>query len=173
MPFCHKCGKEIPEDAEFCSYCGTKRDLPNERLVRNRPQKVTTLSSEVAKIAGIAITVVIVLIVVFALAPKLITTVEQIVQKINPPLVIITSENARTGTVGLDYVIWIDVSVYNEGGSGTVVVWAEAGQGSSDWKKSKTIYLSSDSLRDLTFEFREIGFLTLENSYWRVWVTTP
>ena len=26
--FCHKCGKELLNDAQFCSYCGTKIEIP-------------------------------------------------------------------------------------------------------------------------------------------------
>lgn len=25
--FCYKCGKEIPDDASFCSGCGTKQEM--------------------------------------------------------------------------------------------------------------------------------------------------
>jgi len=44
-------------------------------------------------------------------------------QRVQPPSVRVTSKNLRTGTIGLEYVAWVDVSVHNSGGPGTVTVW--------------------------------------------------
>jgi uncharacterized membrane protein YvbJ len=35
--FCKKCGKELPEDAEFCIYCGVKLDYKKnqEKAIQN------------------------------------------------------------------------------------------------------------------------------------------
>jgi hypothetical protein len=93
------------------------------------------------------------------------------VQRTLPPSVEITSKNARDGYIGLDYTLWIDVSVHNTGGAGTVTVWAKVTQGSNEWTKSQTIYLDAKGSKDLTFEFREISFWSLESGYYSVWVT--
>lgn len=92
-------------------------------------------------------------------------------QRVQPPSVEVTSQNLRTGTIGLDYAAWVDVSVHNSGGPGTVTVWVEVAQGSNVWKKSQTFYLDAKGSKDLTFEFREVGFWTTNPIYYRVWVT--
>jgi len=117
-------------------------------------------------IVGITIVVVFMLLLVFGLGG-----IMQGFQRIAPPSVQVTSKNLRTGTVGLDYVAWVDVSVHNSGGPGSVTVWVEVMQGSDVWKKSQTIYLDAKGSRDLTFEFREVGFWTTNPIYYRVWVT--
>jgi len=117
-------------------------------------------------IVGITIVVVVMLLLVFGLGG-----IMQGFQRIAPPSVQVTSKNLRTGTVGLDYVAWVDVSVHNSGGPGSVTVWVEVMQGSDVWKKSQTIYLDAKGSRDLTFEFREVGFWTTNPIYYRVWVT--
>jgi hypothetical protein len=95
-------------------------------------------------IVGITIVVVVMLLLVYGLGG-----VMQGFQRIAPPSVQVTSKNLRTGTVGLDYVAWVDVSVHNSGGPGTVTVWVEIMQGSDIWKKSQTIYLDAKGSRDL------------------------
>lgn len=117
-------------------------------------------------IVGITIVVAVMLLLVYGLGG-----VMQGIQRIQPPSVQVTSKNLRTGTIGLDYVAWVDVSVHNSGGPGTVTVWAEITQGSGVWKKSQTIYLDAKGSRDLTFEFKEVGFWTTNPIYYSVWVT--
>jgi Na+-transporting methylmalonyl-CoA/oxaloacetate decarboxylase gamma subunit len=117
-------------------------------------------------IVGITIVVVVMLLLVYGLGG-----VMQGVQRVQPPSVQVTSENVRTGNIGLDYVAWVDVSVHNSGGPGTVTVWVEVTQGYDSWKKSQTIYLDAKGSRDLTFEFREVGFWTTNPINYRVWVT--
>lgn len=36
--FCHKCGKEIPDGARFCNYCGTAMPEPGPRHARPEPE---------------------------------------------------------------------------------------------------------------------------------------
>ena len=117
-------------------------------------------------IVGITIVVAVILLLVYGLGG-----VMQGFQRIQPPSVQVTSKNLRTGTVSLDYVAWVDVSVHNSGGPGTVTVWVEIMQGSDAWKKSQTIYLDAKGSMDLSFEFREVGFWTTNPIYYRVWVT--
>ena len=44
---------------------------------------------------------------------------------VNPPDADIISESTRDGYEGLDYVVYIDVTVYNQGGDGKATVWAK------------------------------------------------
>jgi len=37
MPYCKKCGKEIPEDATYCPECGSPVQAPGERQYRRAP----------------------------------------------------------------------------------------------------------------------------------------
>lgn len=81
----------------------------------------------------------------------------------------ITSKYCRTGDIGLDYTAWVDVSVHNYGGAGTVTVWAKIEQGDDMWKKSEGIYLDAKGSEDLTFEFREVE-LGGGTIHWSAWV---
>jgi len=134
--------------------------------VKNTGMSTRSKKLVVWGIVGITIVVVVMLLLVYGLGG-----VMQGVQRVQPPSVQVTSENVRTGNIGLDYVAWVDVSVHNSGGPGTVTVWVEITQGSDSWKKSQTIYLDAKGSRDLTFEFREVGFWTTNPISYRVWVT--
>ncbi|MFH0748408.1 MAG: hypothetical protein V1915_00575 [Candidatus Bathyarchaeota archaeon] len=92
-----------------------------------------------------------------------------LLQRAQPPNVQITSQSHSTGTEGLDYTLWVDVSVYNGGGPGTVTVWVEATQGSNSWRKAQSAYLELKGSRDLTFTFKEVSFWAASASY-NVWV---
>lgn len=171
MPFCSKCGAKLDEKAKFCPNCGTPvapppRREPERRTERKRPP----VSKEFAKIAVIVIIAIIVLGIIYGLLPRIIHVGRELGETVNPTNVEITSRNIRTGNIGLDYVAWVDVSIHNKGGPGTVVVWAEVTQGSNSWKKSMSNYLDSQQSRDLTFTFRKIGFWTTKSIHYRVWV---
>lgn len=47
--FCHKCGKEIPDDSEFCQYCGTAFSIKKEPEVRQEPEKNQMVVEKPAK----------------------------------------------------------------------------------------------------------------------------
>lgn len=174
MPYCKKCGKQLEEGARFCATCGSPVDT---HLAQSRGERVhaenrkgSGISGEIGKIVAVAVIAIIAIALVVGLLPTIFRTGRQIGETINPPNVIVTSKNCRTGNVGLDYVAWVDVSVHNDGGLGTVVVWAEVTQGSSSWKKSMSVYLDSQGSRDLTFTFNEVQFWTTQQIYYRVWV---
>lgn len=130
------------------------------------PAKPSTLAKKLV-LGSIAVGIVIV-VLLFAFG---LGGIQQGFQRTLPPNVEVTSKNARDGYVGLDYTLWVDVSVHNYGGSGTVTVWVKVTQGSSEWTKSQTVYLDAKESKDLTFEFREISFWSSESSYYSVWVT--
>ena len=85
--------------------------------------------------------------------------IRQAIQGTLPPDIEMTSINTRSGAKGLDYVGYVDISVYNSGGKGTITVWVEVTQGSNSWTKTKSVYLDHQGSADLTFEFREVGIL--------------
>jgi hypothetical protein len=170
MPYCRKCGNELAESAKFCSLCGAPVAAQAVEGTVRRAQPRPTASSEIAKIAAICIVGVIVIGLVIGFLPTIFHAGQEFGQTVNPPSVAITSRSIRTGNVGLDYYAWVDVSVHNDGGPGTVVVWAEVSQGSNSWKKSQSIYLESQGSRDLTLTFSEVGFWTFSDIYYRVWV---
>ena len=85
--------------------------------------------------------------------------IRQAIQGTLPPDIEITSTNTRSGAKGLDYVGYVDISVYNSGGKGTITVWVEVTQGSNSWKKTQSVYLDHQGSANLTFEFREVGIL--------------
>ena len=111
-----------------------------------------------------------ILIGVIAIVLLLVVSLSGCTETLNPPNVEITSQNARTGMEGLDYTVYVDVTVYNRGGDGRVTVWAEVSQGGSSWKKPQTIYLNSKESQDLTFRFSEFSFWSFEGGSYYVWV---
>jgi len=168
MPYCKKCGSQLPEGAKFCHGCGAPAEKPIVQQESTR--RGASVSSQAAKIVAIAVVGVIVVALVVGLFPTLFNAGNQIGQRINPPSVEITSKNLRTGNVGLEYTAWVDVSIHNSGGPGTVVVWCEVTQGTNSWKKSKSVHLESQGSEDLTFTFAEVAFWTTQSTYYRVWV---
>jgi len=82
----------------------------------------------------------------------------------------ITSSSIRTGLVALDYTAWVDVSIHNYGGPGTVVVWVQVRQGTDKWTKAQTIYMNEKGSRELTFEFKEVGFWTVNTITYSAWI---
>lgn len=89
---------------------------------------------------------------------------------INPPDAVVTSTNCRTSVEGLHYYTYVDVSVHNNGGSGTVVVWTTVTQGSNQWTKSQSVYLNERESRDLVFTFIEPSFWDSNTIRSRTWV---
>jgi hypothetical protein len=122
------------------------------------------------KVVGVVLVVIIILAVFIVALPLLNNAGNNLAQKVNPPNAQVTSSNIRTGSSGLDYLAYVDVSVHNNGGAGTVVVWAEVTQGSNSWTKSQSITLGEKESRDLTLTFSEVGFWSLNDIHSRAWV---
>ena len=89
---------------------------------------------------------------------------------VSPPDPVVTSTNIRTSVEGLHYYTYVDVSVHNYGGNGTVVVWATVSQGDKQWTKSQSVYLDEKGSRDLMFTFIEPSFWDSSSIHSRVWV---
>ncbi len=68
---------------------------------------------------------VVIIAIFIAALPLLNNAGNQLNQSVNPPNAVVTSTNGRTGLSGLDYIAYVDVSVHNNGGAGTVVICAE------------------------------------------------
>jgi hypothetical protein len=95
----------------------------------------------------------------------------QLFRRALPPAGDVTSQNMRTGLIGLDYTAWIDVSVHNSGGPGQITVWVEVQQGSSSWTKSQSVYLEAGGSKNLTFEFKEIEYWTTNPVGYKAWTS--
>jgi len=120
------------------------------------------------KIAYAAVVIVLVVIIGLLLVGP--GNIASVFQRVQPPNVQITSKSARSGLTGLDYTVWVDVSVYNGGGPGPVTVWVEVRQGSDSWKKAQTVHLEPKASKDLTFTFREFSFWSTASGSYSVWV---
>jgi len=72
-----------------------------------------------------------------------------------PPNATITSHNIRSDISGFHYYTYVDVSVHNYGGSGTVIVWATVTQDGREWTKSQSLYLNARESQNLKFTFIE------------------
>lgn len=88
---------------------------------------------------------------------------------VNPPDVNVICKSTREGYEGIDYVIYIDVTVYNQGGDGKATVWSKITQDGNQWSKKQTIYIDGEETLDLTFTYREISFWGSGGSY-KVWI---
>ena len=86
-----------------------------------------------------------------------------------PPAAEITSRNFRDSTGIGTYTVFIDASVHNFGGNGTVIVWATVYQGNNQWTRSQTLHMNSRDSTNVTFTFREPSFWGGSMRY-RVWV---
>lgn len=61
--FCKKCGKEIPNDSIFCSYCGFKVIInTDEQTTSNKIQEVGKKMESIGKTLTIFVTLPIVII---------------------------------------------------------------------------------------------------------------
>ena len=89
---------------------------------------------------------------------------------ISPPDPVVTSTNVRTSVEGMHYYTYVDTSIHNYGGNGTVVVWATVSQGNKQWTKSQSVYLDEKGSKDLMFTFIEPSFWDSSSIYARVWV---
>jgi len=87
-----------------------------------------------------------------------------------PPRPVITSKDLRTGWVNGGFRIWVDVTVHNIGGPGTVTVAARVALGNADWDQQRTIYLQHNEEKSLTFTFTEFWGWDSERGIWDVWI---
>lgn len=137
-------------------------------------------STKGAKIALLTIVAVVVLVTFFTMALTLTQMNEPNDEEINPQNIVITSKHLGVDSIGVGNLFaTIDVSVYNDGDPGTVVVWAEVGhelESHSRWDQHAIIYLDSHDSRDLRFVF-PIYYPTpcgaRHSIVWRVWVSAP
>jgi hypothetical protein len=70
----------------------------------------------------------------------------------------ITGHSLRSGFEGPDYVVYVDVSVYNRGGPGTVTVYVRFTPILSEYshlflQKTQDIHLESEESQNLTIKF--------------------
>jgi FlaG/FlaF family flagellin (archaellin) len=122
------------------------------------------------KVVGVVLAVVIILAAFIIALPLLNNAGNNLANKVNPPNAAVTSTNLRTGTSGLDYIAYVDVSVHNNGGAGTVVVWAKLTQGANSWTKSQSVYLDEKGSQELTLTFSEASFWSLNDIHSTTWV---
>ncbi len=93
----------------------------------------------------------------------------RILQRSLPLNVKVTNTTARTGFVGSDFTVWIDVTVYNSGGQGTITVWATV-LGGGSWTKSKTINVDERQSKNITLEFMEPDSWSTSSGSYTVWI---
>lgn len=170
--FCPKCGTENEEDSAFCKKCGYALKVaqtqtgPTSQQVYNKPANQQMNAKGTNYLPYIIGAIILVVVLVYGFGG-----LKQTFQGALPPSVQVTSYNGRTGFVGLDATAYIDVSVNNSGGRGTVVVWAKFTQGANSWTKSQSVTLEAQQSSNLTFEFMEYELLGGQAQY-TVWVTS-
>jgi len=88
----------------------------------------------------------------------------------NPTNVEIVGRSSRTGFEGFDYVVYIDVTVHNQGNESKATIWVSLAQGGNQWTKNQEIYLNQGEARDLMFTFHEANFWSLSGFTYQIWV---
>lgn len=91
---------------------------------------------------------------------------------LNPPKPEIVSKYGHDGFQGLNYVLYVDVTVRNNGGEGWIKVFADISGAGKYEKQEQRVYLKSGETKDLTFVF-DISFLgtlfSLGDITYRAW----
>ncbi len=83
---------------------------------------------------------------------------ETVAEVLNQPAPEIVGATSRSGSPGLDYTVWIDCTVRNNGDTGEITLVAELRNGEF-WRKREVISLSADTERLVTFAFPEATVL--------------
>ena len=91
----------------------------------------------------------------------------------NPPKPEITSVSGYDSLEGFDYVFKVDATVKNNGGAGSITVFAEINGAGRYEKLSKTVYLSKGESQLLNFKFDisvwgSLGNPTINYKAWAV-----
>lgn len=182
MSFCPKCGMETVLNDDYCRTCGAKllasqedkasskgtlqssaKASANEFILkRNRGLKDTSRTNWSSVIA---VSIVIFLIGYIASSGGL----HQLIQTVSPPKVRIISTNARSGFQGLNFVVYLDVKILCESGSGNIEVWSYIDQDTSTYRKYISIQVSSGDTYTMTFAYPEATFWSISGHY-RVWI---
>jgi len=91
---------------------------------------------------------------------------------LNPPRPEIVSKYGHDGFQGLNYVLFVEVTVRNNGGDGWIKVFADISGAGKYEKQEQRIYLRNGETRDLDFIF-DISFLgtlfSLGDITYRAW----
>lgn len=114
------------------------RFMSNQPLPPPKPVKIRK-----SVLVGVLVTVSVVL-VIFAVV---------LMPLLNRPRPDIVLTNGHDGFQGLNYVIYVDVKVKNNGGEGWVTVYAELSGGGRYEEQNQRIYLASGETRQLQFVF--------------------
>lgn len=78
----------------------------------------------------------------------------------NPPQFVIISQSQRESYEGPDRVGYVDVTIKNEGGSGSKIIHVQVTQGNNYWTQEQTIQLNNEESNSLVFRFPQIEFWT-------------
>ena len=179
MTYCPQCGTKALSDNEYCGNCGGKlRDteqvfptsqstgkspgrVPPDNYSRNNQEKKQGTSW--TSILGV-FSIVFVIAFLFSSGGF-----NQILENISPPSVRIISTNSRSGFEGFNFVVYLDVEILCETGSGNIEVWSYIDQDSSVYQKYRSIHVSSGQTYRMTFSYPEATFWSLTGQY-RVWI---
>ena len=82
---------------------------------------------------------------------------------INPPQFVIMSQSKRDVLEGANRVAYVDVTVKNNGGSGSKTIYAQVTQGSNYWIQEQTIRLDNGASTSLSFRFPQVEFFTFDS----------
>jgi len=90
---------------------------------------------------------------------------------VNRPRPDVTLVDGHDGFQGLNYVIYVDVGVKNNGGDGWVIVYAELESGGRYEEQNKRIYMASGETKQLQFVY-DVSFWgsAFSSMTYRAWV---
>ncbi len=138
-------------------------------MFRSSPSVPLKKSSRtVLKVAGVALAIVVALGVLVATLPQLTGNRVNAPQQTNgpPPKIEIVNTSFRAGTD----LVYVDVSLKNNGGAGTLLVHAAVGDGSNTYNKNETIHFAEQESKDTTFTFEGVTFSNLSDVHAYSWI---
>ena len=149
--YCAKCGKEIPDNATFCSYFGTNIQATSKPEIQTSVYSSKPSSGKShAKLIGGVVAAIVIIAIVFVIVSNLPGFSGNLFNPTNPDVTMISGNE---GFEGLNYVYKVHVNVRNNGGSGRVEVFAQINGAGRYEEKSQIINLDEGESRSLQFVF--------------------
>lgn len=85
------------------------------------------------------------------------------------PCIRVANDYYEDGYEGLDYVLYVFVTVSNNCDPGSATVYCRITQSGNEYLRCETVYLDTGQHRDLRFRFNEISFWG-SGGHYKVWV---
>jgi flagellar basal body-associated protein FliL len=120
-------------------------------------------------IVALALAVIIVVGVLVSSLPSILKTTSNSKETVIAPKVEITSTTLRAAPVE-EHLAYLDLSLNNTGGDGTVIVRASIGDEVNSYYANQTIHIKSQETMNLTLTFSEVTFSDFSQVHAYPWI---